>query len=109
MFSTDMQHYVAEIARVLKIGAKGLITFLLLNHDSERLIAEGKSTLKIVYEYENGSKACDPDGLETAVGHQEHFVLDMFERRGLKAEIAERGSWCGRTADYYQDIIKITH
>jgi SAM-dependent methyltransferase len=108
MFSTDMQHYVDEIARVLKVGAKGLITFFLLNHESDLLIAEGKSTLRIVYQYENGSKACDPDGLETAIGHQETFVLEMFERRGLNTQIAERGSWCGRAADYYQDIIKIT-
>src|SRR4029077_1479385 len=108
MFSTDMQHYVDEIARVLKPGAKGLITFFLLNHETESLIAEGKSTLKMIHEYENGSKACDPERLETAVGHPEQFVLDMFERRGLKADIAERGSWCGRVGDYYQDIIKIT-
>lgn len=109
MFSRDMQHYADEIARVLKAGGNGLITFLLLNRESELRIAEGKSTIDLVHEYENGSKACDPDGLETAVGHQEHFVLDMFACRGLKAEIAELGSWCGREADYYQDIIKITH
>ena len=108
MFSTDMQHYVDEIARVLKPRGKGLITFLLLNQESEQLIAQGRSTLNLVFEYENGSKACDPEGLETAVGHQEDFVLDMFKRRGLNADIAERGSWCGREGAYYQDIIKIT-
>jgi SAM-dependent methyltransferase len=109
MFSSDMEHYVDEIARVLKAGANGLITFFLLNHESESLIAEGKSSLSLVHEYENGSKACDPNGLETAVGHQEDFVSEMFKRRGLKAEIAERGSWCGRDADYYQDVVKIAH
>lgn len=109
MFIGEIEHYVDEIARVLKTGAKGLITFFLLNDESERLIAQGKSTLSMVHEYENGSKACDAGGLESAVGHQEQFVLAMFERRGLRAEVAERGSWCGRHADYYQDIVKITH
>jgi SAM-dependent methyltransferase len=108
MFSKDMEHYVDQIARVLKIGGKGLITFLLINRESESLIAEGKSTLNLIYEYENGSRASDPDGRETAVGHQEDFVLKMFECRGLKATISERGAWCGRVADYYQDIVKIT-
>jgi len=108
MFSTDMQHYVDEIARVLKRGGKGLITFFLLNPQSESLMAEGKSTLNMIYEYDNHSKACDPNGLETAVGHQEHFVLETFERRGIKADVTERGSWCGRAANYYQDIIRIT-
>jgi SAM-dependent methyltransferase len=108
MFSTDVQHYVAQIARILKTGAHGLITFFLLNRESESLIAEGKSTLNLIYEYEDGSKATNSERLETAVGHQEHFVLDLFERRGLKAVIAERGSWCGRNVSYYQDIIKVT-
>jgi SAM-dependent methyltransferase len=115
MFSTDMQHYTDEIARVLKTGGRGLITFFLLNRESESLISEKKSTLNMIYEYENGSKSCDPDGLEMAVGHQEVFVLEMFARRGLKAEVAERGSWCGRvaghyqdTSDHYQDIIRVT-
>jgi len=107
MFSTDVEHYVDEIARVLKVGGTGLITFFLLNEESELLIAEGKSTLKLIHQYDNGSKACNPDGLEMAVGHQERFVFDMFEHRSLKAEITERGSWCGRAGSYYQDIIKI--
>ncbi len=115
MFSRDVEHYTDEIARVLKAGGHGLITFFLLNAESESLIAEGKSTLHMIYPYENGSKACDPDGLEMAVGHQESFVLAMFERRGLKAEVVDRGSWCGRfdqsaqaVSDRYQDVIKVT-
>jgi SAM-dependent methyltransferase len=109
MFSPEMQHYVDEIARVLKPGAHGLISFLLLNEESESLIVQGKSALNLVYDYEDGSKASDSNRLETAIGHQEHFILDMFERRGFKAEIAERGSWCGRTGGtYYQDIVRIT-
>ena len=115
MFSSDVEHYTDEIARVLKKGGKGLITFFLLNPESESLIAEGKSTLNLIYEFENGSKACHPDRLEMSVGHPELFVLDMFERRGLKAEVAEYGCWCGRNAscdpkivDHYQDIIRIT-
>jgi SAM-dependent methyltransferase len=108
MFSTEMQHYVDQIARVLKPGAHGIITFLLLNPESKLLIAEGKSTIQLTYEYENSSRADNPDRLETAVGYEENFVLDMFGRRGLKAEVSERGSWCGRTAGYYQDIIRIS-
>jgi len=107
MFSVDMEHYIGEIARVLKPGGNGLITFFLLNDESELLITQGKSTLKMAYEYENGSRACDPNGLETAVGHKERFVLGAFERHGMRAVIAERGSWCGRTTGYYQDIIRI--
>jgi SAM-dependent methyltransferase len=108
MFSPEMEHYADQIARVLKTGAHGMVTFFLLQPESESLIAQGKSTLNLIYEYENGSKADNNERLETAVGHQENLVLDMLERRGLKAEIVERGSWCGRVAKPYQDMIKIT-
>ena len=108
MFSKDMEHYVDEISRVLKKNGKGLITCFLLNPESESLIAAGKSSLAMAYKYENGSKACDPDYLEAAVAHEQGFVLDMFARRALKVEIAQLGTWCGRKADYYQDIIRVT-
>jgi hypothetical protein len=90
MFSTDMQHYIHEIARVLKTGGHGLITFFLLKQESQSLIAEGESTLNLIYECGDGSQALSPNGLEIAVGHQEDLVLDMFEGRRLKAEIAAR-------------------
>lgn len=108
MFPDDVGHYIGEISRVLKPGGKGWITFFLLNKDSERAIADKKSTINLVYEVERGSRADNSNRLETAIGHQEQLVLQMFSNHNIQAEVADYGSWCGRQVSYYQDICKIT-
>jgi hypothetical protein len=105
MFAEDMRRYVSEISRVLKPGARGMISYFLLNSESEKLITEGKSTLNLVYETEDGCKADNPNRLETAVGHNEGHILNLYERLGIRAKVFY-GSWCGRTEFLsYQDII----
>lgn len=105
MFTSDMKHYMSEISRVLKPGAKGMISYFLLNPESETLIAQGKSTINLVYEVEEGCKADNPNRLESAVGHDENQVMELYERFGMRSQIFY-GSWCGRTEFLsYQDII----
>jgi glycosyltransferase involved in cell wall biosynthesis len=107
MFVEDMRNYVSEISRVLKPGARGMISYFLLNPESEKLIAEEKSTLNLVYEVESGCKADNPNRLETAVGHDEGHVIELYERFGMRMNIFY-GSWCGR-AEFlsYQDILVV--
>jgi hypothetical protein len=62
----------------------------------------------LIYDADQGSRADNPSRLETAVGHQEDLVLEMFSSHGIQAEIAEYGTWSGRQAAYYQDICRIT-
>jgi SAM-dependent methyltransferase len=107
MFPADVRHYVSEIARVLKPSAKGWLTFFLLNEESLALIAAGQSTLDFAYQVEEGSRADNNDRLETAVAHQESYVLETFRQYGLAAEIEEYGSWCGRRASYCQDVVRL--
>lgn len=109
MFTTEMLHYICEVSRLLKPGANGLATFFLLNRESEALIAGGKSSANLVYEAEHGSRADNADRLETAVGHQEAFVVDAFHRRGITMQVIQYGSWCGRVNEnYYQDFARLT-
>lgn len=109
MFPRDMDHYAAEIGRVLTAGGRGWITFFLLNKESIESIAAGHSSQNLVYDVEEGSRADNPRRFETAVGHREQGVLAMFGRHNIQAEIVEYGSWCGRPVNYYQDIVKIKH
>jgi SAM-dependent methyltransferase len=107
MFPADVEHYILEISRMLQAGARGWITFFLLNPESVRLIDAGKSSLSMLHNYECGSRADNPYRLETAISHQESLVLSLFAKYGIHAEIAEYGSWCGRRAAYYQDIVTV--
>jgi ubiquinone/menaquinone biosynthesis C-methylase UbiE len=108
MFPDDVDHYIGEISRVLKPGGKGWVTFFLLNKESETAIADKTSTIDLAYEVEQGSRADNPNRLESAIGHQEQLVRQMFAKHNIQADIAEYGSWCGRQAPSYQDVFKIT-
>jgi SAM-dependent methyltransferase len=108
MFPGDVNHYIDEISRVLKSGGRGWVTFFLLNDESLASIAAGRSTQNLIHQVENGSRADNCNHLETAVGHPEQVVLGMFNHHGIRAEVAEYGSWCGRQSGYYQDTVKIT-
>jgi ubiquinone/menaquinone biosynthesis C-methylase UbiE len=108
MFPDDVDHYIGEISRVLKPGGKGWVTFFLLNKDSEIAIADKTSTLDLAYEVEQGSRVDNPNRMESAIGHQEQLVRQMFAKHNIQADIAEYGSWCGRLAPAYQDVFKIT-
>ena len=107
MFPSDVDHYIGEISRVLKPGGKGWVTFFLLNKDSETAIADKTSTINLAYEVGQGSRADNPNRLESAIGHQEKLVHEMFAKHNLEADVTEYGSWCGRQGSAYQDAFKI--
>lgn len=108
MFTEDVLHYISELSRLLRPGGKGFVTFFLLNAESEALISGHRSSQNLVYELENGSRADNTNRLETAVGHQESFVAEAFQSHGIKMEVTDYGSWCGRTAQCYQDVARLT-
>jgi len=96
MFTRDMEHYISELGRVLKPGASGFATFFFLNPESKALIAQGKSSLNLVFDVGDGSMADNSHGLETAVGHDEMSVRAAFELYGISLD-TRYGTWCGRT------------
>ncbi len=108
MFMPDMRHYVGEIGRVLRSGGQGMITYLLLNEESEALIAAGRSTQKLVFPVEEGAKADNPHRFETSIGHSEEAVLQMYRDLNMDAKVIQYGAWCGRPVEqHYQDVVHI--
>jgi SAM-dependent methyltransferase len=104
MFIGDIRHYVGEIARVLKPGGRGTISYFLLNDDSVAAIATGKSDQTLVYEIEEGSRIDNQHRMETAIGIPETAAVEMYNRHGIDARV-EHGSWDGRKARLYQDML----
>jgi SAM-dependent methyltransferase len=105
MLPREVENYLSEIRRVLKPGGTCLITWFLLNPESEGLVKEGRSTLDFVHPVE-GCLTVDPDVPEKAIAYQEAYVMDRYATLGLDmAQPVQRGSWCGR-ARYvsYQDM-----
>jgi ubiquinone/menaquinone biosynthesis C-methylase UbiE len=109
MLPMDVDNYLAEIRRVLKPRGRCLISWFLLNPESQALIDAGESSQLMVYEVERGCRTVspDPDNPEGCLGYEEQYVLALYRKHGFRDEIAiHYGSWCGRPNFLtYQDII----
>lgn len=107
MLPKDTENYLAEVRRVLKSEGRCLISWFLLNPESDGLIRSSKSTLNLTFPVEGVCRTMNLANPESAIGFDEAYVLGLYERCGLK--IRDRvyyGSWCGRTEFLsYQDLI----
>ncbi len=106
MLPQDMKNYFGEVTRVLKTGGRCLITFFLLNEESNQQIKEGKSTL--AFRYDQGEcRIVKPEAPETVVAYPEALVLGLYELHRLRiTQPIGYGYWCGRSNFLsYQDII----
>jgi|WetSurMetagenome_2_1015567.scaffolds.fasta_scaffold22595_3 SAM-dependent methyltransferase len=102
----DTDHYVAELARVLRPGGRVFATFFLLNADSRDRIAAGESTLDFRHELER-CRVQNPQIPEDAVAYDEDEVRALLGRAGFSVlSPVHFGKWCGRTEfTSYQDIV----
>ena len=106
MLPGGMRNYVSEIARVLRTGGRGLLTFFLRNDESRALLEARKSVLD--FRYEMGVfRSTSLKTPEDAVRYDESFVRDLIETYQLAIrEPIYYGRWSGRK-DFlnFQDII----
>jgi SAM-dependent methyltransferase len=108
MLPDDVEHYLSEIARVLKPGGRCLATFLLLNEESLSLIEADETrsdpawnSRDARFSHDFGSyRVSDPEYPERVVAYDEGFVLEMLERNGLRVrQPILYGWWPGRDKD----------
>lgn len=85
MLAADVEHYVAEIARVLKRGGRFVISFFLLNDKARESIEAGLSMFDFRFEYD-GCYAQYEDNPEAALAYEEQRVRELFQRCGLSIE-----------------------
>ena len=106
MFPADMENYLNEISRVLRKSGTCLITFFLLNGESEDGIRRGKSTQDFTHEID-GCFTMDVRVPERGIAFSEAYVRGLFRRLNLSIEEPIRyGSRCGRERFVsYQDIV----
>jgi ubiquinone/menaquinone biosynthesis C-methylase UbiE len=109
MLPSDLENYLSEISRVLKTRGKCLITFFLLNDESEILVRSGRSSLNFRYKIE-GCLTTNENVPESAIAYNEEFIKELFEKYKLKiSQPIYYGSWCKRDSFLsYQDIIIAT-
>jgi ubiquinone/menaquinone biosynthesis C-methylase UbiE len=104
----DLENYLSEVSRVLKSGGRCLITYFLLNEESIRLIETGHSKVDFRFIHDN-YRTLSRDVPEHAIGFDESWVRQLYEKYHLKIERIDYGFWCARKNPVsFQDMILAT-
>jgi SAM-dependent methyltransferase len=105
MLPNEVTNYLAEVQRVLKPKGRCLITWFLLNSESEMLIQQGRASLDFRYTV-GECLTTNPAIPEDAICYKEEHVLRLYKESGLTLQLpVHYGSWCQRERYLsYQDI-----
>jgi SAM-dependent methyltransferase len=105
MLPDSVEHYLREIARVLRPDGVCVASFFLLNGERSTCLVEGRSFMSFPVVHPSGlcwlHDALKP---EAAVALDEGFVLRAYENAGLRIRQLRRGDWWSGRADD-QDVI----
>jgi ubiquinone/menaquinone biosynthesis C-methylase UbiE len=106
LLAGEVQHYLAETARVLRPGGRCLLTFFLLTPESEAEIAAGRAALPFRHPIEGGLTT-DARQPEEATAYRVDEVRTMLGNAQLElSEPIHFGSWANASgAPSLQDII----
>jgi ubiquinone/menaquinone biosynthesis C-methylase UbiE len=106
MMPADVEHYLSEVHRVLAPGGRCLISYFLLNDESQNLIEAGASTLDFSAIANERYATISAEIPEKAIAFDEDLITALYGRFGLEIARVDYGSWCGRTRFLsYQDLI----
>ena len=104
---TAVRHYLEELRRVLRPGARCLISAFLLDDEVFGLIEAGKSVRKPIHP-EGECFVENPVSPETAVGYPEALLTGWAVERGFARRGHFPGLWCGRRHfTSFQDILML--
>ncbi len=107
MVTLDVENYLSEISRVLKTGGRCLITFYIINEESEGLMRSGRSVHDLKHKIDDNCFTSKKDWAEACIGFNEVYLNKLFLKNGLKIiQPVQYGNWCERD-DYLssQDIV----
>lgn len=105
MLTPDVEHYLAEIARVLKHDGKVFMTFFILNEETVSAIEQGLTEIPFGPD-KSGVRLQSETYPEMAVGFDDNLVREMVEDSNLKIEGVYHGTWRGISeGKSFQDIV----
>lgn len=111
MLTEDVEHYVSEIARILKPGGRCYSTYSLLDEESLRSMADHTGELRFE-RYEGPCWVADHKVPELAVAYEAAFVREVHQRHGLAGDYAvHHGNWAHRPSPgaaepaFTQDVV----
>ena len=105
MLPNDVEAYLREIFRRLKVGGILFVSFFILNEDSKRNMAEGRAEFQFIHQGD-GYYSHHRRVHERAVAYEEDRVWRMLADAGFSRDKVIYGRWSGRfPAQSGQDIV----
>ena len=102
----DTRRYLAELARVLKPRGTGVLSFFILNDESNLLRRLPATTLRFHNRLWRGLRVEHRHNPEGAVAYPEKLLRALAAQNGLMLQELLFGAWCGRpNALAYQDYL----
>jgi SAM-dependent methyltransferase len=106
MMTPDLEHYMEELARVVKPGGRTFITYFLYDDKALKCMFAGGAEYNFEHPWE--SEVCRVVDLETpeyATAHEENHIREVYKRCGFEIiEPIRNGYWSGRD-DYFSALI----
>lgn len=90
----DAEHYISEIARVLRPGGVCYASFCLLTPDSLKLMETQKSSYNFRYRFGN-YWSVSRTVPEMAIAYEEPFMRALYQKYGLVPELYSGKWYCG--------------
>jgi SAM-dependent methyltransferase len=98
MIPEDMENYLFEINRVMKIGGKCLVTFFVLNSESKKFM-QANDIFNFKHNFGKYS-LLDKNVKEANIAYEENYLLDAIQKNNLKVEQKLYGYW---SSGYHRD------
>jgi SAM-dependent methyltransferase len=109
MLPAEVEHYLVEIARVLKPGGRSFITYFLWNDPAQAQLGRGLSRWEFAYPWGEVARVRDPERPENAIALQQAYVEALYDRAGLGVDKVRYGSWReSRSSVTSQDAVVAT-
>jgi len=102
MLPKDLEHYTAEIGRVLKPGGRCFCTAYIITEEAHNQLDGGTSCMAFKA-YPEGYWSDTPENPERAVAYPEEYLTGVFKQCGLETTRIIPGEWWKH--DFTQDIL----
>ncbi len=86
------QHYVREIARVLRPGGRCLISCLLMDEAAQRAVAAGTTIFDLRYRV-GPAYSFSAEHPTEGVAYPEEYAFEVLRSAGLEVQEVRRGNW----------------
>jgi SAM-dependent methyltransferase len=108
LYRATIEHYLAELRRVLRPGGVAVTTWLLWDEDRLPAVESDACAYPLRFQLDQVTRYSDDADQLRAIAYRRDAVTEMVNAAGLRIRSLTLGSWDGATrSDVFQDLVVI--